>query len=215
MLGLLSKLSEVRLHHGSDAYYFSAITKTRLPPDISDRIIALPGMSRVRHGRPSNGGEVALYFHKDLQWELIEDPVNVVQGSPWCRLRLKGDGNCLVVVIYRPTSSTPEVDSHLASATRRVLNTNFSHIHITDDFNIHALESQAAYGEQFKVDLQKLVSSYPKYGLSNTHTRFREEYAPSILVRIFTNQELMVEKVAVDVPLSRNAHALLLRIHSL
>ncbi|CAH8525088.1 unnamed protein product [Dicrocoelium dendriticum] len=181
------------LRQGSKACDLIAITETLLRPEISDMEIALPDMSTVRHNLPRKGGGVALYFRNDLQWELIEDSVSTVQDSLWCCLHLKGDDTCLVAGISRPPSSTPEMDCHLASAVRGVINTIYSYIPITGDFNIHALESQATPGEQFKADIQQLVSSYPLYGHINTPTRFRED-KPSILDGIFTNDEREVDR---------------------
>ncbi|CAH8591519.1 unnamed protein product, partial [Dicrocoelium dendriticum] len=102
------------------------------------------------------------------------------------------------------------MDCNLMAALRQVINRKSSHILVTGDFNLHALESQATPGEQFKAYLQDLVSDYPLYGHVTTPTRFRGTDRPSMLDRIFTNEELMVERVITDTPLGRSDHATLL-----
>ncbi|CAH8546386.1 unnamed protein product [Dicrocoelium dendriticum] len=207
---LLNKIPELRLRQRSKSCDLVAITETWLRPDITDTEVELPGMSVVRRDRSSKGGGVALYYRSDLQCEPIEDVYSNVQDTLWCRLRLTGNDVCLVAVVYRPPSSTPEMDFNLASALRLVISRRYSHILIAGDFNIHALDAQATPTEQFKADLQDLVSSFPLYGHIDNPTRFRAAERPSILDRIFTNEELMVEKVIIDAPLGCSDHAVLL-----
>ncbi|CAH8526568.1 unnamed protein product [Dicrocoelium dendriticum] len=102
------------------------------------------------------------------------------------------------------------MDCNLMAALKQLVNRKYSHILVISDFNLHALKSQATPGEQFKVDLQDLVSNYAPYSHVTTLTRFRGTDRPSMLDRIFTNEEVMVERVITDTPLGRSDHATLL-----
>ncbi|CAH8452827.1 unnamed protein product [Dicrocoelium dendriticum] len=141
--------------------------------------------------------------------EPIDDSETDVPDSIWCDFRLRENDLGLVVVIYLPPSSTPEMDCNLMAALKQLINRKFSHILVTDDFNLHVLESQATPREQFKADLQDLVSDFPLYGHVTTPTRFRGTNRSSILDRIFTNEELMVERLITDTPLGCSNHATL------
>ncbi|CAH8490747.1 unnamed protein product [Dicrocoelium dendriticum] len=208
--GLLSKLAELRLRHASAAWDLIAVTEMWLHCEITDVEIALTGVSVVRNDRTSKSGGVALYFRNNMQCERINDSETEVPDAIWCNFRLKGNDVGLLVVVYCPPSSTPEMDCNLMAALSQVIKRKCSHILITGDFNLHALESQATPGEQFKAELQDLVSDYPLYGHVTTPTRFRGTDSQSILDRIFTNEELMVERVITDTPLGRSDHVTLL-----
>ncbi|CAH8484967.1 unnamed protein product [Dicrocoelium dendriticum] len=211
--GLLTKFAELRLRHASAAWDLIAVTETWLRCEIKDVAIALTRMSVVPKDRASKGGGVALYFRNNVQCEPINDSETDVPDAIWCNFRLSGNDLGLLVVVYRPPSSTPEMDCNLMAALRQVKNRKYSHILATGDFNLHALESQATSGEQFKTELQGLVSGFPLYGHVTTPTRFRGTNRPSILDRIFTNEELMVERVVTDTPLDRSDHATLVFHH--
>ncbi|CAH8500899.1 unnamed protein product [Dicrocoelium dendriticum] len=206
--GLLSKLAELRLRHASAAWDLIAVTETWLRCEITDAEIALTGMSVVRKDRTSKGGGVALYFRNNMQCEHINDLDTDVPEAIWCNLQLRGNDFGLLVVAYSPPSST-EMDCNLMAALKHVINRKYSHILDTGGFNLHALESQATPGGQFKADLQNLVSDFPLYGHVTKPTRFRGTDKTSMLDRIFTNEELMVERVIMDTPLDHSEHVTL------
>ncbi|CAH8433177.1 unnamed protein product [Dicrocoelium dendriticum] len=91
--------------------------------------IALLDMSIVRHDWPRKSGRVAMYFRSELQCEPIENSVSTVQDSLWRRLSLKAT----TPAWWR--SFTALLPPRPRWISIRVINTTYSRILITDDFN--------------------------------------------------------------------------------
>ena len=166
-------------------------------------------MLSIRSDRPSKGGGVILYYRNDLQCEIIDKPETNVPDSLWCHLLLNGNDTCLLGVIYRPPLSSPEMDSCLGSAIRFALKQSHTHVLITGDFNLHALDEPASPNQSFKAELQDIITTYPLYNHVFSPTRFRSGNKPSLLDLVFTNEELMIDGLIVDTPLGRSDHAIL------
>lgn len=56
--------------------------------------------------------------------------------------------------------------------------------------------------------MQDFVSNTPGYGHITSHTIFMNN-GPTILDLVFTNEELMIEKVVIDIPQCCSAHAVM------
>ncbi|CAH8529971.1 unnamed protein product [Dicrocoelium dendriticum] len=185
------------------------VTETWLSTEIADAEIALPGMSSLRKDRPSRGGGVLLYYRSDLHVEIIDDSEANINDSLWCRMHLRRGDVCLLAIVYRPPMSTLEMDQGLAAAMKRVLTRPHSHVLLVGDFNLHALEVPASPSEQFKADLQELITDVPLYNNVTSPTRFRTGDTPSVLDLVLTNEELMIDTVTIATPLGRSDHATL------
>ncbi|CAH8480123.1 unnamed protein product [Dicrocoelium dendriticum] len=176
---------------------------------MTDAEVSLPGMSLIRNDRLTKGGGVILYYRNDLQCEAVEDSDSQFPDSLWCRLQLKGRDACLIILVYRAPNSTPETDYHLMAALRCSLQPKYTHILIMGDFNVHCLEAPATTGEQFKTDLQDLVTTAPLYNHITLPTRFRTGNRPSVLDLVLTNEEHMIDALVLDCPLGRSDHAVI------
>ncbi|CAH8638630.1 unnamed protein product [Dicrocoelium dendriticum] len=77
------------------------------------------------------------------------------------------------------------------------------------DFNVHCLEAPATIGEQFKTDLQDLVTTVPLYNHITLPTRFRTGNRPSVLDLVLTNEEHMIDALVLDCHLGRSDHAVI------
>ncbi|CAH8590027.1 unnamed protein product [Dicrocoelium dendriticum] len=73
-------------------------------------------------------------------------------------------------------------------------------------FNVHCLETPATTGEQFKADLQDLVTTVPLYDHITLPTRFRTDNTPSVLDLVLSNEEHMMDVLVLDCPLGRSDH---------
>ncbi|CAI2738740.1 unnamed protein product [Dicrocoelium dendriticum] len=207
--GLLSKINELRLRQVANAWDLISITETWLHQEVTDAEVEIAGMSIIRNDRPSRGGGVLLYYRSDLQCTIVEDLETHVTDSLWCRLRLRHNDTCLIAIVYRPPTSTLEMDSCLIRGLNRVTRTRYSHTLISGDFNLHNLEVSASPSEQFKADLQELIANIPLYNHVTTPTRFRTANKPSILDLVLTNEELMIEKLLMDSPLGLSDHVVI------
>ncbi|CAH8665656.1 unnamed protein product [Dicrocoelium dendriticum] len=157
------------------------VTETWLSTEIADAEIALPGMSSLPKDRPSRGGGVLLYYRSDLHVEIIDDSEANINDSLWCRMHLRRGDVCLLAIVYRPPMSTLEMDQGLAAAMKRVLTRPHSHFLLVGDFSLHALEVPASPSEQFKADLQELITDVPLYNNVTSPTRFRTGDTPLCL----------------------------------
>ncbi|CAH8525204.1 unnamed protein product [Dicrocoelium dendriticum] len=174
---------------------------------MTDAEVSLPGMSLIRNDRLTKRGGVLLYYRNDLQCEAVEDSESQFPDSLWCRLQLKGKDACLIVLVYRAPNSTHETDYYLAAALRCSLQQKYTHLLVMGDFNVHCLETPATIGEQFKADLQDLVTTVPLYNHITLPTRFRTGNRPSVLDLVLTNEEHMTDVLLLDCPLGRSDHA--------
>ncbi|CAH8454406.1 unnamed protein product [Dicrocoelium dendriticum] len=206
---LSNKLAELKDRQASGSYDVAGITETWLHTGMTDAEVSLPGKSLIRNDRLTKEGGVILYYRNDLQCEAVEDSDSQFPDSIWCRLQLKGRDACLIVLVYRASNSTPETDYHLSAALRCSLQQKYTHIIIMGDFNVHCLEALATIGEQFKTDLQDLVTTVPLYNHSTLPTRFRTGNRPSVLDLVLTNEEHMTDALVLDFPLGRSDHAVI------
>jgi hypothetical protein len=205
--GLRSKLEELRHMHSHCNYDLIALTETWLSSDVTDAEIKLPGMEVIRNDRANRtGGGVAIYHRSDLQFERLDIANSSTPDILCCQLKLKQMDVCKFTVVYRPPSSTLDMDSDLICTLRKHLTPKASHILLTGDFNLHNLELLASPSEFFKAEFQDLISNYPLYNHVNESTRFRVGNTPSMLDLICTNEKLMVEDLKTACPLGKSDH---------
>ena len=207
--GLTNKLPELRLRQATYSWDIICVTETWLSPEISDAEITLLGMLSIRRDRPSKGGGVIIYHRNDLLCEIIDQPETKVSDSLWCHLLLNGHDKCLLGLVYRPPLATPEMDNCLVSVMKFALKQNHTHVLITGDFNLHALDEPALPHQYFKAELQEIITTFPLYNHVFSPTRFRSGNKPSLLDLVFTNEELMIDGLLVDAPLGRSDHAVI------
>ncbi|VDP65099.1 unnamed protein product [Echinostoma caproni] len=161
-------------------------------------------MSLLRCNRPTRGGGVLLYYRKDLDCEQIHPPVST-PDTLWCRLRLSKHDDCLIGVTYRPPSATESANMTLLNTIVHILAKGFTHVLLMGDFNCPNLGKPITSHPFFEQQFIKLIAS-PLYNHVKEHTRFGNLQPPSILDLVLTNEELMIESVAVTTPLGHSDH---------
>ncbi|CAI2737076.1 unnamed protein product, partial [Dicrocoelium dendriticum] len=75
------------------------------------------------------------------------------------------------------------------------------------DFNQHCVETAAMIGKHFKADLQDLVTGVHMYNHISMPTRLRTGNRLSGMDFVLTNEEHMIDMLAVDGQLGRSDHA--------
>jgi len=142
---LKGKMHELRQRIGKDTYDIVGITETWFTPEIRDAELTLEGFDIFRVDRQNEsyerGGGVVLYINKELKAsELEKISTAKFEDMVWCRMNMK-DGNLLVGVCYRSTSSDEANNNKLTQvledATR---NTRATRVLIMGDFNYPTID---------------------------------------------------------------------------
>ncbi|KAF8569673.1 hypothetical protein P879_05895 [Paragonimus westermani] len=207
--GLLSKLAEFRDTMTSGTFSLVGLTETWLIDEITDAEIAISGFSVLRSDRGSQGGGVALYYSTQLKLTVTNDPPFHSRETLWRMLPLDATGLCLVAVIHRPPTNSPEADTLLLSDLNQFLARGHTHVLPMGDFNCPQLHTRVHSSGSFQAELIALCDLIPLHNHVLQPTRFRSNDTPLILDLLLTNEELMIEDVHYLPPPGASDHVCL------
>ncbi len=182
---------------------------------ILDSELAFSGYTlfrRDKDGSDGRGGGVLLYIHDSIDATQYCDLDNIVyETSIWCEVKLNGNDNLLVGLVYRsPNESTDENNKALRQQLTTASNTGFTHFLIFGDFNYREINwsmNTVAGG----------TNSEPQLFMDTVHdlllvqhvekpTRGREGQKPSLLDLVLTNNENSIDEITHHAAVGKSDH---------
>jgi hypothetical protein len=147
---------------------------------------------------------------------LVEDLTqHVFEESVWVKIKINSHDTLLIGCIYRSPSSKRENNMELCNLLNSALSINSSHLLIMGDFNFKDIDWDNYYSnkteENITCELQFVENLKDNFLYQHVRepTRFRDGQNPSLDDLILTNEEDMVECVAINNPLGKSDHAVL------
>ena len=153
IVSLTKNIDELRTILIKNGVHVCALNETRLDKDIDDSEINVPDYSVIREDRNRNGGGVAIYIHKDINYKVLEDNSLLNLVAILISIELNKSQPILFLNWYRPPSSNRGILTAYKNLLMFMSNFNFSAI-IMGDTN-------------FDISRKPLVSQTKKYDQLN------------------------------------------------
>jgi len=132
------------------------------------------------------------------------------EESLWCELKLTGADNLLIGVVYRSPNCNRDNHDHLRSLMQNATKVYTSHILIMGDFNYGEINwkngtSPNALTNPATTFVKTLRDLYRHQHITDP-THYRADQHPNILDLVITNEEGMVDNLALNAPVGKSHH---------
>ena len=158
---LMKHIDQLRLLLYDSKIHVISFNETRLDCNISDNEVEIAGYSIVRRDRNRNGGGVALFVMKSLNYELLtfDNPGEIESVSIKISL---GTKPLAVTTIYRPPSANIDYHNKMVNLMDRVVSSTSNAVFL-GDFNYNVYDKGLAFSKVLDIcnllQLQQLVES--------------------------------------------------------
>jgi len=164
-----------------------------------------------------SGRGIAIYVHKSLPAASVEELDKFgFKESVWCSIILRGTDKLLHVIgcIYRsPGNSSKENNDNLNRLLLKATGLNYTHVLIAGDFNYKNIDwdnmsCDLSIESDTAMFLEVIKDTYLTQHIAEP-TRFRESEQSNILDLVFSNEEHMIDNIALLPGLGKSDHCII------
>ena len=163
---LMPHIDELRIMISNEEPHIIGINETKIDPSIDDCQIIVDGYDIIRKDRDLNGGGVALYIHKSLNFKQCDDLHKYEVEAVSAEIKARNYKPFIVTSLYRPpdnfVSHFDEIEALVSTTDNKNLefimigDTNSNFMDMTDNDTKHLLKPMASY------NLQQLIKDYTR-----------------------------------------------------
>ena len=166
IFSLMPHIDELRIMISNEEPHIIGINETKIDPSIDDSQINVEGYDVIRKDRDLNGGGVALYIHKSLNFKQCDDLYKYEVEVVSAEIKVGNYKPFIVTSLYRPpdkpVSHFDETEALVSAIDNKNLefiiigDTNCNFMDKTDNDTKHLLKLMASY------NLQQLITDYTR-----------------------------------------------------
>ena len=130
------------------------MNETKIDHTISDGELLISGYSFVRKVRSRQGGGIAIYISKNINYNVCYNLMEETLEVLWIEISISHIGKVLICSVYRPDQNA-DYHEKLLDSFERAVNYN-PNVLILGDFNINILNVNSNYFTDFMCSLLNL-----------------------------------------------------------
>ena len=210
---LLNKKSELEARIAittPDVIALVEIYPKNLVIPVDDSELQIKGYNMLLSSKSHRG--VVLYCKKNLQCRQVNFQDNDFVESVWCEI-VAGPEHILFGCLYRSPNSTDLNNAALLKLMWEVDKSPYTNLFMVGDFNLPNINweipSVAGSGSSFASDFLDTLQNLFLSQVVEEPTRMREGQKSNTLDLIITNQEEMLDYVAISSPVGKSDHMVL------